>query len=60
MACLSDAQRDALSNELFAHWQAAEPDKHHCFCGSDRDLVEAIAEIRAERERARDDDEIGG
>ena len=56
---LSDAQRDALSKEYFAYWTAREPDKFHCFCGSDQDLVKAITEIRAERERA-DDDEIGG
>ena len=55
---LSDAQHIALIDELFAHWHAKEPEAHHCFCGSDQDLVDAVAEIRAERERA-DDDEIG-
>ena len=56
---LGDAQRDGLIKELFAHYQATEPDKHHCFCGSDQDLVDAITQARAERERAADD-EIGG
>lgn len=55
---LGDAQRTALTNELFAHWQAKDPENHHCFCGGDQDLVDAVAEIRVERERA-DDDEIG-
>lgn len=56
---LSDAQRSALMNELFAYWQATSPEAHHCFCGGDQELVDAVAEIRAERERA-GDDEIGG
>ena len=55
---LSAAQRIALTNELFAHWHAKDPEAHHCFCGSDNDLLDAIAKVRAERESA--DDEIGG
>lgn len=55
---LSDEQRTALTNELFAHWERQSPGSHKCFCGSDQDLVDAIERIRAERER--DDDEIGG
>ena len=53
---LSDAQRSALTNELHAHWEAESPGLHHCFCGSDQELVRAVAEIRAQRERADDDE----
>jgi hypothetical protein len=56
---LTEEQHDALIKELFAYWKAKEPEAHHCFCGSDKDLIDAVTEIRAERERARNDDEIG-
>jgi hypothetical protein len=53
-------KRYALSKEPFADWHAREPDRFHCFCGSDQDLIDAITEIRAQRERERaNDDEIG-
>ena len=70
---LSAAQRDALTEELFAHWRAAEPDRFHCFCGSDADLVDAVnhsreraardrdrqAALERTEQRERDHDEIG-
>ena len=48
---LSDEQRDALFAELAAHQRATAPDAHHCFCGSDQDLVDVVQRIRADRER---------
>ena len=53
---LTDAQRDALTSELFAHWHQAEPDRFHCFCGTDADLVDAVNQARQRevRERSRD------
>lgn len=50
---LTDKQRDALTAELFAHWQATEPDKGHCFTGGDRELIEAVEHIRDEQDRER-------
>ena len=50
---LSDEQRDALTEELFARQHAAEPDKGFCFCGDDRDLVEAVERLRDEQDRER-------
>lgn len=59
---LTDAERDALTSELFALHREAEPEReqHFCFCGGDAELIEAVEQLRAERERDRDDDEIGG
>ena len=51
---LSDAARDALTTELFARWKAGEPGAHHCFCGSDRDLIAAVERIRDEQDRERE------
>ena len=48
---LSDEQRDALHAELSAYQRAIAPDEHHCFCGSDQHLVEAVGRIRSDRER---------
>jgi hypothetical protein len=43
---LSDEQRSALTRELFALWHALQPRAHHCFCGDDRALVQAVAHAR--------------
>ena len=51
---LSDEQRDALTNELFARQEAADPGKHRCFCGSDRDLINAVQTARAQADRERE------
>jgi hypothetical protein len=52
-ALLPDEQRDALTEELLARWEAAEPGTHKCFCGSDRDLIEAVERYRHEQDRER-------
>ena len=43
---LTDEQRDALSRELFRLWRVLAPGAHHCFCGDDRVLVDAVAHAR--------------
>lgn len=53
---LSAVQREAVTEELFARWQAAEPDRFHCFCGSHADLVDAV---NHSRERAAHDRDRG-
>lgn len=53
---LTDAQRDVLTSELFAHWHQAEPDRFHCFCGTDADLVDAVNQARQRQVRERDRD----
>ena len=50
---LSDEQRTALTDELFARHRAAEPDKHLCFCGGDRELIDAVERLREEQDRER-------
>ena len=60
MAELTDQQHRALTNELFALHRERYPEDHFCFCGDEAELVAAVEELRAERERDRDDDEIGG
>jgi hypothetical protein len=50
---LTDAQRVALTDELFARQHAAEPDKHFCFCGGDRELIAAVERLREEQDRER-------
>ncbi|HEY2223761.1 hypothetical protein [Actinomycetospora sp.] len=50
---LSDQQRDALTKELFARQQVAEPGSHFCFCGGDRDLIDAVERYRDEQDRER-------
>ena len=57
---LSREQRDAMTSELFAHWNAVSPGQSHCFCGGDSQLVDALQKVRAEREREREreDDEL--
>jgi hypothetical protein len=50
---LTDEQRDGLTKELFARWEAAEPNTHKCFTGGDRDLVEAVERYRDEQDRER-------
>jgi hypothetical protein len=59
---LTDAQRSALTSELFALHREADPGREQpfCFCGGDAELVEAVERMRAECERERDADEIGG
>ena len=49
---LSDEQRNALIDELFAHHQALNPDQQgfDCFCGGDEDLVAAVQSARAQRQ----------
>lgn len=51
---LSDEARDALTRELFARWNAAEPGADHCFSGGDRELVAAVGRLRDEQDRERD------
>ena len=36
---LDPAQRDAMHKELFAIWNALDPDAFHCFAGTDRTLL---------------------
>jgi hypothetical protein len=43
---LTDEQRSALTRELFALWHTLQPRAHHCFCGDDRALVQAVAHAR--------------
>ncbi|MCD2190973.1 hypothetical protein [Actinomycetospora soli] len=43
---LSERARDALTRELFARWEAAEPGRHHCFIGSDAEMVAAVERLR--------------
>lgn len=43
---LDQGTRDALTHELFAGLQALEPDKFHCFCGGDADLIDAVQDVR--------------
>ena len=50
---LSDEARSALTTELFARWEADNPGSHKCFCGSDRDLIDAVERLRAQQERER-------
>jgi hypothetical protein len=50
---LSDERRTALTDELFARQHAAEPDKHFCFSGGDRELIDAVQRLRDEQDRER-------
>lgn len=50
---LTDQQRSALTTELFARWETAEPGSHKCFCGSDRDLIAAVERLRDQQDRER-------
>lgn len=46
---LSAKEHGALLAELWA----GEPDKHHCFCGTEEQLLQAVAEHRAQEARQR-------
>jgi hypothetical protein len=46
---LSAKEHGALLAELWAD----EPDKDHCFCGTDEQLLDAVARHRAEEARQR-------
>lgn len=49
---LDDAQRNALAQELFAHWEVLYPGPGmDCFCGDDQDLVDAVQRARAQRQK---------
>ena len=50
---LSEQARAALIRELFARWEAAEPGRHKCFAGSDRDLIAAVERYRDEQDPER-------
>ena len=56
-AGLSEQNRDALTRELFARWEAAEPGRHHyCFAGSDADLIAAVERLRHHHNHEQDRD----
>lgn len=46
---LSAKQHSALLQELWAD----EPDNHHCFCGTDEQLIQLVQEHRAHQSRQR-------